>query len=1121
MANGRHSIDNSGGGAVTTTTTEIESGHGLRAPCRFAVLGPLEAQDNTGQPVDLGSPKMRAVLTLLLAENRRVVSLDTLVAALWGDDPPPSATATIHVHISRLRRLLEPDRSGPSSLIVTSAPGYRIDVDPQDIDLWLLPSLVTDGGQLLEEGDYAAALDVLERAVGLWRGEPLTDLGETPYAVAERVRLCELHVLVRERRAAAWTGVGRPDEAVAELERLLADHPLRERLWLRLVESLYASGRQAEALEACRTCAHKLRDELGIDPSPALRELQQAVLRQDLALPRQRIPRPRETEPDPSRPLVGRREESSRLQSLMTGVAQGDGAILVLEGEAGIGKTRLAEAATAMAESAHWRTAWARCADDAGAPALWAWTQAMSALGESLEMPESGDADQRRFALFQEVRRRLSSAAQRSPVLLVLDDVQAADATSLQLLGLLARHLTGIRVLLIVTARTVGEELREALLECLAAMSREPRVQRLMLLGLGEGDVRELVSAQLSGDRVDDLAAQVYARTEGNPFFVVELLELLRSEHRLEASALPLPPSVRDVLERRLARLPSETVSLLQLAALAGRDVELGLLQAASALPAEVVLARLEPAVMSRALLESPVGWQWRFSHALVQETLLAGLGRLPAARLHAQLAAALEAADSGRMAEVERLAYHYFHAVPIAGAEPARRYATAAAIAARRRLAHEEAATHTRRALSLLGAGNDAERQDLLVALGDDLLRSGWLLEAQAVVAEAIAVARTLDDHDRLAEAASVWGGVTLWNWRPYGFVDKDMVALLEDLVTRAGKDDRALRARLLGAFGVELAYGGRRFEGVGYAEQAVALSREIGDPELLGRTLNNYSLAAWGSPVLVPQRMSAVDEALALADRGLPARTQFFAHLQRGPMRLHLGDREGFEADLAGAIRLAQRLSGPEVLPHVLVEQTGRAVLMGAYDEAEELAVKAFELLQQASLWGANVCWALHQFTFRRHDGNIDTALPILVDSNYGSPLLQSMAVLLAAESGDLVQARRLRRRWPSAWPEDWTTDLLGVVEGWLALAMQGDVQRWYDELLPYSGRLIVVGAATSYWGSYDGLLARLAEARGDKAGAANHLRWGIELCDRVGAAETPLLRESLARLNAGSPV
>ncbi len=804
----------------------------------------------------------------------------------------------------------------------------------------------------------------------------------------------------------------------------------------------------------------------------------------------------------------------------MTSVADsGDGAILVLEGEAGIGKTRLAEAAASMAEAADWRTTWARCADDAGAPPMWAWYQVVSALGGSLELAEGTDPDQRRFSMFQQLRRELSSASAESPLLLVLDDVQAADATSLQLLGLLARDLAGLRVLLIVTVRTVGEQLQEALVECLAAMSREPRVQRLTLAGLGEADVRELVAAQLAGDSADALAAQVYARTEGNPFFVVELLELLRSEQRLEASTLPLPPSVRDVLERRLARLPSETVSLLQLGALAGRDVEMALLEAASGLSAEVVLARLEPAVLSRALVEDPVGWQWRFSHALVQETLLAGLGRLPAARLHAQLAGAIEAADSGRMAEVERLAHHYFHAVPIAGTEPARRYATAAAAAARQRLAHEEAAAYTRRALSLLGTGDDAERQDLLVALGDDLLRSGRLLEAQAVVAEAIAVARSLGDHDRLAKAASVWGGVTLWNWRPYGYVDQEMVALLEGLVTRAGEDDPALRARLLGAFGVELAYGGRRFEGVGYAEQAVALSRTIGDADLLGRTLNNYSLAAWGSPVLVPERMAAVDEALALADRGLPARTQFFAHLQRGPMRLHLGDRDGFEADLDEAIRLARRLTGPEVLPHILVQQTGRAVLMGAFDEAEELAVQAYQLLEETSLWGARVCWALHQFTFRRHDGNVDSALSLLVDSNFGSPLLQSMAVLLAAEGGDLAEAKRLRRRWPSATPEDWTTDLMGVIEAWLALAMQGDVERWYRELLPYTGRLVVVGTATTYWGSYDEVLARLAEANGDTAAAVKHLLLAIELCERVGAAEMPRLRASLARLGAGS--
>lgn len=1100
---------------------------GLGRGRRFAVLGPLEVRDADGRPVELGSAKMRAVLTLLLVGAGRMVSLDRIIETLWGDSPPPSATGTVQSHISNLRRILEPGRVGSPTLIVTSPPGYRIAVDPAELDLLLMPSLVAEGARLLEAGDVQSAAAALDQAVGLWRGEPLSDLGDHPVAVGERVRLADLYLLARERRAAAWTSLGRPDEAVAELERLLTEHPLRERIWLRLVEALYASGRQAEALEACRTCTRTLRDELGIDPSADLRELQQAVLRQDLAVPVVRpqassgaVPQRRagDGDPGPVRPLVGRRSERSRLQHVMAEVAAGNGAIVVLEGEAGIGKTRLAEAATSMAAAQGWQAVWGRCADDAGAPALWPWTQAVLALGAGpLETPEGADPDLRRFSLFQDLRRRLEAASAQAPVLVVLDDVQAADATSLQLLGLLARHLGGLRVLVVLTVRTLGEELPEALVDCLAGLAREPRAQRVLLAGLSEGDVRELISAQVEGDEGEGLTAQVYARTEGNPFFVVELMELLRSEHRLEPSALPLPPSVRDVLEQRLARLPQETVALLRLAALAGRDVELSLMQGASELSAETVISQLEPAVASRVLVENPVDWQWRFSHSLVQETLVAGLGRLPAARLHAQLAQALEARADGRLVEIERVAYHYFHAVPVTGTGLARRYATAAATAARQRLAHVEAAAHTRRALSLLGAGDGAVRHDLLVALGDDLLRSGRLQEAQKVVAEALALARELDDHDRLAEAASVWGGVTLWNWRGYGVVDDDLVALLESLVSRAGEGDPGLRARLLGTLGVELAYSERRAEGIAYAMRAVELARELDDPALLGRTLNNYALVAWGSADRVIRRMAAADETLALSGRGLPARTEFFALLHRGPMRLHLGDVVGFEADLAAAGRIGASLTGPEVRPHLLYQETARAMLVGAWAEAEELAVQANDLFRDTSLWGASACWAIHQFTFRRREGRLDAVADLLREAaDMGLPLLQSIAVLATAEAGDVAAARRLRQRWPVAKAQDWTADVLMVVDAWLVLAMGGDVEAAYAELAPYGGRQIVVGTATACWGPYDAVLGDLATARGDTTAAAGHYRRAAEVGERVGSGwQTSAARAALARL------
>ncbi|MGK5685153.1 BTAD domain-containing putative transcriptional regulator [Actinoplanes sp. URMC 104] len=1059
---------------------------------RFRLLGPLEVRTADGTPVEPGGAKPRALLTLLLSEAGRVVSVDRVVATLWGDAPPPGATGTVQAYVSQLRRLLGRE------LIVTRSPGYLAAVDPADLDLARLPALLDEASR---PGDPHAVAGLLTEAVELWRGEPLADLPDDPLVVAERARLAELHVLARQRRAVAWAGLGRTAEAVAELERLVAGHPLREGLWAALIEALYAAGRQGDALEAYRRCARTLADELGIDPSPELRALEQAVLRQDPALSGRAAAAVEPAAAD--RLLVGRQAEQARLRAALAEVTRGSGAVLVLEGEAGIGKTRLAEAAASLAGAQGWRPVWSRCADDAGVPALWPWSQILERLGGG---PLRADADgDPTFALFAELRRRLAAAATATPLLVVLDDVQAADATSLALLTLLARHLEGLRLLVVLTVRTIGEELPAEVVDCLAALAREPRAQRLQLTGLTANDVRELIAPRSAGADVDELARVVHERTDGNPFFAGELVELMAAEGRVDT----LPPSVRDVLDRRLSRLPSDTVDLLRLVAVIGRDAELPLLEAAAGLDAEQVITRLEPAVAGRVLRFDETAWRWRFSHALVRETLLAGLSRIAAARLHARVA--------GELGEVDRLAYHYFHAVPVTGAAPARRYAIEAAAAAREQHAHAEAAMQTRRALALLGPDAD-QRHRLLVELGDDLLRAGRLTEAQEVVAEAIAVARRLGDHDRLAAAASVWGGVTLWNWRAYGVVDEGLVALLEELATRAGDQDPALRARLLGTLGVELAYSPtRRRDSVAYAERAVELARTLGDPDLLGRTINNYMISTWGSADRVDRWTAAADEALALAGRGLPLRTEFFARLHRGPLLLHLGDAQGFDADLAAATRLAGRLTGPDVRPHLLYQETGRAMLRGQWAEGEQYAIQAYERFRQTSLWGARFCSALHTFTFRGRDGRLGEAVGELVEAaeELAVPLLQGTAVLAAAQAGDLAQARRLRRRWPEVVPRDWTTDSVLVVHAWIALALGGDLRAAYASLEPLRGRQIVVGTAGACWGSYDLEMARLADALELPAEAAAHRRAAAEQGERVGSAwQVEQARKGFAR-------
>jgi DNA-binding SARP family transcriptional activator len=1105
-------VARTGVAAPHTLCASCRSAHNLAV--RFRVLGPLQVSGHDGRPVELPGSKPRALLTLLLSEPGRVVGIDRIVDTLWGDEPPPTATGTLQSYVSQLRRLLEPDR-GPRqapSVLLTRPPGYAVQVAPGDLDLLVFGELVEEGDRAVSAGEPARGVALLGQAMDLWRGEPLAELADAPDASTARQRIVELHVRAQERRCDALLALGRPEAAVGDLQQLVADHPLRERLWARLVTALYQADRQAEALDACRRCAELLREELGLDPGPELRDLERAVLSQDPRL-LQRLPRPELPAPaargpgPPGSSLVGRRPELAQLSAIADEVAAGSARVVVLEGEAGIGKTRLAEAAAQLARERGWAVAWSRCADEAGAPALWPWTQVLEQLGQPPLEPavSDADADAARFQLFQDLCGRLGAAA-TTPVLVVLDDLQGADTTSVQLLGLLARHLRA-PVLLVLTVRTVGEDLPSAVSLCLTRISREASTTRLVLDGLDAGEVSALLAAQLgtAGDR--GLAEAVHDRTGGNPFFVVELSRWMVGARDLHLDRAPVPPSVRDVLRTRLARLPAETLEVLEVAAVLGREAGLDVLEAAGIAPEQAVLA-MDTALALGLVVDGTAAWTWRFAHSLVQEVLVGDMSRLRRAQVHGRVAQALERQDIGDPAAPgdvwdERLAHHFVEASPVLGPAPALHWSVRAAGAARRRLAHDEAAAHTRRALGLLAraapGGDPGRRLDLLVALGNDLMRSGHLLDAQQVVAEAIATAQAVGDRARLADAAAVWGGVTLWNWRPHGVVDTAMVALLEDLVgedqARNGGapsiEEQRRTARLLGTLGVELAFSEDLTRGVRHAERAVALARELGDPELLGRTLNNYGLAVWGRPSAAELRLAATDEALALVGHGLPRRTEFFARLHRAAIRLHLTDAVGFEADLAAARRLALSLSGPEVRPQVLWQAAGAAWLHGDAVAAEQLTDEAYALFRVVTPH-ARHAWAAHQFALRRAEGRLDTVLGLLVETgDEGSPLLREMAVLAAAEAGDPGEALRLRRRWGRTEVRDWASDVVVLLQAETALLLD-DEPEWdaaVAALLPFHGRQAVLGTPAFSLGSYDELLGRFAEHRGDLAEAA---RW-----------------------------
>ena len=249
----------------------------------FRLLGPVDALRD-GRPVALGGAKPRALLALLLLHANELVSRDRLIDALWGDRPPGTAGHSLDVQASRLRKAFEPDE-----LLVTRTGGYVLEVEPEQIDARRFERLLEEGRRANAAGDPSAALAALEAALGLWRGDALGDLAYEEFARAEADRLDELRLVATEERIDAELALGHHERLVPELEALVAKHPLRERVPAQLMLALYRSGRQAEALRVYSETRRRLVDELGIEPSPRLRDLEQAILNQDPALD---LPRP-------------------------------------------------------------------------------------------------------------------------------------------------------------------------------------------------------------------------------------------------------------------------------------------------------------------------------------------------------------------------------------------------------------------------------------------------------------------------------------------------------------------------------------------------------------------------------------------------------------------------------------------------------------------------------------------------------------------------------------------------------------------------------------------------------------------------------------------------------------
>jgi DNA-binding SARP family transcriptional activator len=582
------------------------------------VLGPLEVTDGTA-PLALGGRKPRALLARLALEANRTVTVQRLVDDLWGDEVPDSAPKMVQIYVSQLRKVL------PEGVLCTRAPGYAIELAPEAVDATRFGALRAEGRAALAGGDPQAASERLREALALWRGPALAEFSE-PFAGVEAAHLEELRLVCLEERIEADIACGRHADVVGELEALVARHPLRESLHRHLTLALYRAGRQAEALAAYERFRRRLDEELGLEPSPPLKALQLAILKQDSSLEIAAPRRNGSAAPRGGDRFVGRERELGRLDGCIEAAEAGVGRACLVTGPAGIGKTRLTAELAERAAARGTTVLSGRCIQlfGAGLPYL-PFVEAMRGV---CEWPEPGAALAQagsRLALFEEVLRELDAAA---PVLLVLEDLQWADASTLDLVAFLAHAAAGRRILLVGTYRS--EEVHPG------DPVRRLDAETLVLEPLPPADIDALLVARSQTPLPTALRRDIAARSEGNPLFA---RELLAASARGE-TAVPL--ALRDLLLGYVARLGPEARSVLRVAAAAGRDASYGLLAAVVSLGELELAGALREAVEHDVLVPDQAGGTFRFRHALFAEALYGTL--LPGERevLHERLARAL-----------------------------------------------------------------------------------------------------------------------------------------------------------------------------------------------------------------------------------------------------------------------------------------------------------------------------------------------------------------------------------------------------------------------------------------------------------------------------------------------
>lgn len=817
-------------------------------------------------------------------------------------------------------------------------------------------------------------------------------------------------------------------------------------------------------------------------------------------------------------PFVGRAGEIGAFDAALERASRGKGSLLLLVGQPGVGKTRTAAEYAVRGEAVGATVVWGVCQDQPGSPPYWPWSPIIRKLLQrgdelSLESDQLHDLKQlrlggrevshktdlsaptwdmdRRFRAFDAVAQLLACSAAGQPLILILDNLHLADIPALRLLEFVAGDLMERPIVLVVTYRDIALSRAHPLTETLGRLIAAPSVERLRLRGLDIHECAALIRTLAGCETPFEVVSTLHAQTEGNPFFLCEIIRDLRAAgHVSDGTLRPpekwfVPEGIREMIGQRLNRLSPACNRLLGIASVLGRQIDLGLLRELSS---DYDPDLLEEAV-STGILEFRGGRpdQVQFAHALIRETLYEELSPPRRAHLHASVAGAIEATKSLDDPEtLPALAYHCCDGQLVCGTEKAVRFARAAGDQAAAMSAYEDAARYYRMAADSIRLGGDSGGQEaieLSLLTAGAQRRCGDILGAMESCSAAMKEAELIRDAELFAEAAL---GFEAARWQP-GLPSAPSMETLHLALDKLPEGSLEMRARLKFALARAASHSNDTSKTIDLVQESVLLSRQIGDPMLLCAALEHGGCAMARLPERLDERIELHREQLHLAAAANDDEAVATAYSCLCVCLGQRGARKELDKILPEFEAVSRRVRLPHFTYQIRLLKFSSALLKGEFAAAFEAALEAQHIGRSIRGSDCDGVFGVQMFAYHRETGRLSTSAPLLErlleDGENAPPRWAPGFALLLAELGHEERAAailsELAEAGFKALPNDdlRLTGVAFLADAAIILADRAHAGRLFELLEPFRGQSIICGPNAVSFGPVDRLLGGLA--------------------------------------------